>query len=64
VEAGSATIWASVHRPGGGARLDRSRTVVFDEDGRGAALSGAAADLAADLLASGAADLAPIGAPA
>jgi hydroxymethylbilane synthase len=64
VEAGSATIWASVHRPGGGQRLDRRRTVTFDESDRGAALAAAADVLAADLLAAGAADLAPLGATA
>lgn len=64
VDAGTATIWASVHRPGGGQRLDRRRTVVFDEAQRGSALAAAAEGLAADLLAAGAADLAPIGAQA
>ncbi|GAA2750741.1 hydroxymethylbilane synthase [Amnibacterium kyonggiense] len=61
---GSATLWASVHRPGGGRRLDRRRTVSFAADDRGAELAAAADALAAELLAAGAADLAPLGAQA
>jgi hydroxymethylbilane synthase len=56
-----AELWASVHRPGGGARLDRRRSVTYDAATRAAVLRDAAEGLAADLLASGAADLAPIG---
>lgn len=61
VSADGATIWASVHRPGGGARIDRSRRVTFTAQDRATVLSGAAEALAADLLAAGAAELAPIG---
>ncbi|MGT2425651.1 hydroxymethylbilane synthase [Amnibacterium kyonggiense] len=61
---GSATLWASVHRPGGGGRLDRRRTVAFTADGRRAELIAAADALAAELLAAGAGDLAPLGARA
>jgi len=57
-----AALWASVHRPGGGARLDRRREIVFAADGRSAALAAAADDLARELLAAGAAELAPLGA--
>jgi hydroxymethylbilane synthase len=61
VDATGGSLWASVHRPGGGERLDRRRTVAFGAD-RAAALAAAAEDLARDLLAAGAAELAPIGA--
>jgi hydroxymethylbilane synthase len=58
----SAALWASVHRPGGGERLDRRREVTFPVAGRRAALVAAAEDLARELLESGAAELAPLGA--
>ena len=61
---GSASLWASVHRPGGGARIDRRRSVTFATADRAATLHAAADALAADLLAAGAADLAPLGASA
>jgi hydroxymethylbilane synthase len=61
VDAGTASIWASVHRPGGGQRLDRRRTVTFTEADRGSVLTAAAEGIAADLLAAGAAELAPLG---
>ncbi|MBW4041088.1 MAG: hydroxymethylbilane synthase [Acidobacteria bacterium] len=64
VEHGSASLWASVHRPGGGARIHRRRSVTFTAPERSAALIAAAEALAADLLAAGAADLAPLGATA
>lgn len=56
----AAAIWASVHRPGGGARIDRRREVPVVAGSLGADLSAAADALAADLLAAGAADLAPL----
>jgi hydroxymethylbilane synthase len=62
VDEGHAVLWASVHRPGGGERLDRRREVDFTADEREAALALAADGLAADLLAAGAAELAPLGA--
>jgi hydroxymethylbilane synthase len=61
---GSASLWASVHRPGGGARIDRRRSMTFSTADRAATLGAAADALAADLLAAGAADLAPLGASA
>jgi hydroxymethylbilane synthase len=60
----SARLWASVHRPGGGERIDRSIELRWSGDGRGAALADAADALADDLLARGAAALAPLGADA
>lgn len=63
----SARLWASVHRPGGGFRIDRTRTATFpagDAAARDAALQRAAHALAQDLLQAGAADLAPLGATA
>ncbi|WP_375401559.1 hydroxymethylbilane synthase [uncultured Amnibacterium sp.] len=63
----SAELWASVHRPGGGFRIDRRRTATFpagDVAARDAALQREAGALADDLLAAGAADLAPLGATA
>jgi hydroxymethylbilane synthase len=62
VGATHAVLWASVHRPGGGERLDRRRELDFDAGDRAVALAVAASDLAQDLLAAGAADLAPLGA--
>jgi hydroxymethylbilane synthase len=59
-----AELWASVHRPGGGARLDRRRAITFAAEDRSAALAAAADDLARELLAAGAAELAPLGASA
>lgn len=67
VGGGSAELWASVHRPGGGLRIDRRRTVAFpagDAAARETAMQRAAEALADDLLAAGAADLAPLGATA
>lgn len=63
----SARLWASVHRPGGGLRIDRTRAATFpagDATARDAALQRAADALAEDLLQSGAGDLAPLGATA
>ena len=61
---GSASLWASVHRPGGGARLDRrARTACSDHD-RAARLLAVAEELAAELIAAGAGNLAPLGATA
>jgi hydroxymethylbilane synthase len=62
VEETRATIWASVHRPGGGLRLDRRREISFTADERSAEMLAAADDLARELLAAGAAELAPLGA--
>ena len=59
-----AAIWATVHRPGGGARLDRRREVQWGSQERGLALVGAADALAQDLLDAGASRLAPLGASA
>jgi hydroxymethylbilane synthase len=62
-----ARVWASVHRPDGGARLERSVEVTLLQRAgqeRRAALVRAGRDLAADLVAHGAADLAPLGATA
>ena len=58
-------LWASVHRPDGGARLQRSVDcpLVGSGDRRGALVRAGRA-LAADLVAHGAAELAPIGASA
>jgi hydroxymethylbilane synthase len=64
VEHGGASLWASVHRPGGGARIDRLRSMTFAAADRRATLHAAAEALATDLLAAGAADLAPLGASA
>lgn len=64
VGATHAAIWATVHRPGGGQRIDRRRDVDFGADDRAAALTAAADGLADDLLAAGAAELAPLGASA
>lgn len=55
-------LWASVHRPGGGERLDRRRETTFRPGERGRALLAAAEALARDLLDAGAASLAPLGA--
>ncbi|WP_375388049.1 hydroxymethylbilane synthase [uncultured Amnibacterium sp.] len=57
-------LWASVHRPGGGDRLDRRRHVVLGAGDRAGALLAAAEALARDLLDAGAARLAPLGATA
>jgi hydroxymethylbilane synthase len=59
-----ASLWASVHRPGGGERLDRRREIHFAAADRSAALLAAADGLAQELLAAGAAALAPLGATA
>lgn len=59
-----AAIWATVHRPGGGARLDRRRELRWGSQDRGSALAAAADVLAQDLLDAGAARLAPLGASA
>lgn len=62
-----ARIWASVHRPDGGARVQRSVEVTLGDGpapDRRAALVRAGRELAADLVAHGAADLAPLGATA
>jgi hydroxymethylbilane synthase len=56
-------LWASVHRPGGGERLDRRVEVTYAPHERAAVLADAADALARDLLDAGAADLAPLGAP-
>jgi len=67
LEPARARIWASVHRPDGGARVQRSVEVLLADvpaGGRGATLTQAARALAADLVAHGAADLAPLGATA
>lgn len=56
-----AAIWAVVHRPDGGARIERRLEVDAAAD-RGPRLAQAARDLAADLLEAGAARLAPLGA--
>jgi hydroxymethylbilane synthase len=65
--AGTARLWASVHRPDGGVSVRRSIDVplagVAPAD-RGGVLQRAARALAADLVAHGAADLAPLGATA
>ncbi|WP_233550882.1 hydroxymethylbilane synthase [Amnibacterium setariae] len=57
-----AVLWASVHRPGGGDRIDRRRVVTWAAGGRAEALDAAADALADELLAAGAAELAPLGA--
>ena len=64
IEADGGSLWASVHRPGGGERLDRRRDVVLGGADRGQALLAAAEHLAQDLLDAGAARLAPLGATA
>jgi hydroxymethylbilane synthase len=64
---GAARIWASVHRPDGGSRVQRSVDVALEripDRERRAVLVRAAQQLAADLVAHGAADLAPLGATA
>jgi hydroxymethylbilane synthase len=64
VDTDRGALWASVHRPGGGERLDRRLEVTWTPAGRAAALVGAAEALARDLLDAGAARLAPLGAGA
>lgn len=59
-----ASLWATVHRPGGGARLDRRVTVGRLGGDRERRLADAADELAAALLDAGAARLAPLGATA
>jgi hydroxymethylbilane synthase len=62
-----ARIWASVHRPDGGARVQSSVDVALagrSAAERRSALDGAARGLAGELVAHGAADLAPLGATA
>ncbi|MDQ1512821.1 MAG: hydroxymethylbilane synthase, partial [Microbacteriaceae bacterium] len=59
-----AELWAAVHRPGGGQRIERRRSVRFSPAGRRTALLAAAEALATELLDAGAADLAPLGASA
>ncbi|MFD1720448.1 hydroxymethylbilane synthase [Amnibacterium endophyticum] len=56
-----AALWAVVHRPDGGERIERRLEVDVTED-RGTRLAQAARDVAADLLEAGAAALAPLGA--
>ena len=53
-------IWASVHRPGGGERIDRRREVAFDATDRGAVLAAAADDLAVALRTAGVASIAEV----
>jgi len=62
-EVGGSTVslWASVHEPGGGQRIDRRIDLAAEGDDRVAALRTAADRLAADLLGAGAAALAPLG---
>lgn len=65
VEPGGARIWASVHRPDGRDAVRGDRTVRLDPrdpSGRARAMHLAGLALAADLLARGAADMAPLGA--
>lgn len=57
-----AVLWASVHRPGGGERLDRRSEIDFAPGARAAVLVAAADELAEQLLDAGAARLAPLGA--
>lgn len=65
VTADGVRLWASVHRVDGGAQVRRSVDVPLDAGaGRRSALIRAARALAADLVAHGAADLAPLGTPA
>ncbi len=56
-----AALWASVHRPGGGGRLDRRVDIPTAGTDRGAALTEAALRLADELLEAGAGALAPLG---
>jgi hydroxymethylbilane synthase len=65
--AAGARLWATVHRPDGGSSVRLSAEVplaALPPEERSAALARAARALAADLVAHGAADLAPLGAPA
>jgi hydroxymethylbilane synthase len=67
LDAAGARLWASVHRPDGGASVRRSAEVPLAAvplEERSAVLGRAARALAADLVAHGAADLAPLGATA
>ena len=64
VSTDTAELWAAVHRPGGGERIDRRRSLRFAPGDRRSALLAAAEALAAELLDAGAADLAPLGASA
>lgn len=64
VHEGTAELWAAVHRPGGGRRIDRRTVVDLAGRDRPAVLLAAAEALARDLLAAGAAELAPLGASA
>ncbi|MGN6742524.1 MAG: hydroxymethylbilane synthase [Amnibacterium sp.] len=58
------SLWASVHEPGGGQRLDRRIDAPAGETDRVAVLTATARRLADDLLEAGAAALAPLGGPA
>lgn len=62
VSEGAAALWAVVHRPGGGARIDRRVETVFTPRDRRVRLAAAADELAGALLEAGAASLAPLGA--
>ena len=65
IETDGGTVWAAVHRPDGdGERLERRIETSWGEHDRGERLLAAAEELARDLLADGAADLAPLGASA
>jgi hydroxymethylbilane synthase len=61
IRADHVALWASVHEPGGGRRLDRRIDADADGAGRTAVLADVARRLADDLLAAGAAALAPLG---
>jgi hydroxymethylbilane synthase len=64
VGAERAELWASVHRPGGGLRIDRSRSLSYSPADRRTLLAAAAEALAVELLQAGAGDLTPLGASA
>ena len=61
IEADRVTLWASVHEPGGGRRLDRRIERPAGGADRAAVLAAAADRLADELLDAGAAALAPLG---